>query len=265
VTSELDDLANQFGSDKGTRCGSAHGYTIVYELLLHAYRYQPINLLELGLSRAGQASGESADGRVQNLPSVDMWKAYFPCATVYGFDICDYSRFEGPRFRFVRGDGGCAADLGRLSTLGVSFDVIIDDASHASYHQLLAFSLLFEVLKPGGLYIIEDLHWQPRGSAHELPATKTMARVLERIAYGAPLTQLPVDISHVLRDICSITTYDRRSLERLKRFQRIRDCRCGEPLSWERQPRRFLRRLVGRDGPTKLAVLQKLSASVDGS
>lgn len=254
----LDDLANALGSDKGTEHGSAHGYTVVYELLLRAYRSQPINLLELGLCVEKSRRGGS-DRHVRRLPSVEMWKAYFPLATVYGFDICDFARFEDGRFRFVRGDAGRAEDVSRLSALGVAFDVIIDDASHASYHQLLAFSLLFRVLEPGGLYIIEDLHWQPRESERTLPPTATMASILEQIGSGAALPAgLPIDISGAVRDIYSVTMYDDTSLERLKRFQRARHGFRPGPAPPERPWRRLANSLVGLDSQPKLAVVQKV-------
>jgi hypothetical protein len=50
------------------------------------------------------------------------------------------------------------------------FDIIIDDASHASYHQQLAFKTLWKQLAPGGLYIIEDLHWQSPVFEAAMPA-----------------------------------------------------------------------------------------------
>jgi hypothetical protein len=40
-------------------------------------------------------------------------------------------------------------------------DVIIDDGSHASFHQQLMFKHLFPKLRPNGTYVIENLHWQP--------------------------------------------------------------------------------------------------------
>ena len=42
-----------------------------------------------------------------------------------------------------------------------AMDIIVDDASHASHHQQFGFLELFPRLKSGGLYIIEDLRWQP--------------------------------------------------------------------------------------------------------
>ncbi len=52
------------------------------------------------------------------------------------------------------------------------FDIIIDDASHASHHQQNGFLEMFPKLRSGGLYIIEDLRWQPE--TYEKPGiTKT--------------------------------------------------------------------------------------------
>ena len=66
-----------------------------------------------------------------------------------------------PRFSFVRGDGGEEEDFKRLSAALPHFDIIIDDASHASLHQQLALKTLFPRLREGGTYVIEDLQWQP--------------------------------------------------------------------------------------------------------
>jgi hypothetical protein len=50
-------------------------------------------------------------------------------------------------------------DLDFLSTIKTQFDVIVEDGSHRSDHQAIAFKHLFNNnIKEGGLYIIEDLH-----------------------------------------------------------------------------------------------------------
>ena len=48
-----------------------------------------------------------------------------------------------------------------INISGGKFDVIIDDASHASHHQQISLGALFPHLNSGGYYIIEDLDWQP--------------------------------------------------------------------------------------------------------
>ena len=91
---------------------------------------------------------------------MQMWLNYFPHAHVFGFDISDFSHIKHPRFTFIRGDGGNEEDLQRLSAAAPSFDIVIDDASHASFHQQLALKTLFPRLRDGGTYVIEDLQWQ---------------------------------------------------------------------------------------------------------
>jgi len=157
----LTQLAQKYGSDKGLHHGSvAHKYTYLYDLILDRYKDEKIDLLELGLAIGGPELGGPIDRRVTS-PSILMWLEYFPRAHIFGFDISDFSHMEDPRFTFVRGDGGSDTDLQRLASVSQGFDVILDDASHASLHQQLAFKNLYPKLRPGGTYIIEDLQWQP--------------------------------------------------------------------------------------------------------
>lgn len=36
--------------------------------------------------------------------------------------------------------------------------MIVDDGSHIPSHQMASWHYLFKTLKPGGIYVIEDLH-----------------------------------------------------------------------------------------------------------
>lgn len=186
--SPLTVLADRYGSDKGTAHGDRHRYTQLYDVLLHPYRHGIGKMLELGLARGGPEA--EIGGRVErqvDSPSVAAWLEYFPTAEVYGFDISDFSHLEAahPRFRFVRGDCGSTADLAGLrQRLGNDVDLIIDDASHASYHQQLALRELFPCLRSGGLYIIEDLHWQPAHIERALPATMPTLAWLDALRSG---------------------------------------------------------------------------------
>ena len=98
-----------------------------------------------------------------------MWLKYFLNANIYGFDISDFSHMRNPRFTFFQGDAGSEADLLHLAQAAPSYEVVIDDASHASYHQQLAFKTLFPKISPGGLYVIEDLQWQSPFFENSLP------------------------------------------------------------------------------------------------
>jgi hypothetical protein len=160
LKSNLTSLANKYRSDKGTILGDAsHKYTYLYDLILDHYRNTEVNILELGLAAGGPEVGGPIE-RTTDSPSVRMWLDYFPRARVYGFDISDFSHIKHARFTFVRGDGGSPEDVRRLAHVASDFGIIVDDGSHASYHQQLAFKNLFPRLRSGGTYIIEDLHWQ---------------------------------------------------------------------------------------------------------
>jgi hypothetical protein len=171
----LTDLANAYHSDKGTTHGDPpHRYTYLYDLLFAPVRDETIDFLEIGLAIGGPEIGGPID-RVATSPSVQMWLEYFPKARIFGFDISDFAHMTTERFSFIRGDSGKEADLRRLADAALSFDIIIDDASHASYHQQLAFKVLFPKLACGGLYIIEDLHWQSPHYESQLPQVPTTA------------------------------------------------------------------------------------------
>jgi hypothetical protein len=54
---------------------------------------------------------------------------------------------------------GLQEDIDFLSTVKTQFDVIVEDGSHRADHQAITFKHLFNNnVKPGGLYVIEDLH-----------------------------------------------------------------------------------------------------------
>lgn len=156
LPANLTDLAARFGSDKGA---AKHRYTELYHMLFHPLRQQPITFLEMGLQIGGPEHGQSADRETTDLPSVRMWLEYFPKARIHGLDVSDFGWFAQDRFTFHRCDMDDRAALAASAANLPPLDIVIDDASHASHHQQNAFLELFPRLKPGGLYIIEDLRW----------------------------------------------------------------------------------------------------------
>lgn len=167
----LTDLADRYGSDKGSK---KHRYSELYQMLFLPYRHQPISFLEMGLQIGGPEHGMGADRATTDAPSVRMWLEFFPQAQIHGLDVSDFSWFEDPRFTFHRCDMDSRENIAAAAARMDMFDIIIDDASHASHHQQNGFVELFPKLRSGGLYIIEDLRWQPDGM--ERPGiTKTAA------------------------------------------------------------------------------------------
>lgn len=165
----LTDIADRYGSDKGS---TKHRYSELYQLLFQPFVNRKINFLEMGLLIGGPEHGHSADRETNDLPSIRMWLEYFKKAQIFGLDVSDFSWFEHDRFSFLRCDMDKRENIAAVADDLPVLDIIIDDASHASHHQQYAFLELFPKLASGGIYVIEDLRWQPK--AYEKPGiTKT--------------------------------------------------------------------------------------------
>lgn len=186
----LAQLADHFGSDKGSVHGDCHRFAQVYELIFGKSREQVLKVAELGLARGIHQAAHVTKKVATVSPSILMWHEYFPNATIYGFDIADFSAVQRsiPNFFFQQGDSGRVEDLRAFARLIANdVDIVIDDASHASFHQQLALKELFSCLKPGGHYIVEDLHFQPPEIEWNLPLVHKTSDWLEALRQGKGL------------------------------------------------------------------------------
>lgn len=123
-------------------------YLREYERLFSPLRDKPVRLLELGVYKGA---------------SMQMWDQYFPHAEsrIVGLDgaVMPETFPASDRFHFAHGEQADPALLdAALEFAGEQFDIIIDDASHLGCHTGRSFAHLFpKALKPGGVYIIEDI------------------------------------------------------------------------------------------------------------
>jgi hypothetical protein len=173
----LTDLADRFDTDKNRHTGNRHAYARAYDQLLGGERFALRRLMEVGVTPAQLDSDRAPP------PSVAFWRAYFPFCEIVGVDPKDLSRLD------VGGFTALLCDLSEPQALHAaaatldpgSFDVIIDDASHASANQQAALAAFWPLLADGGWYFIEDLDWQPPGEDEDAIAlTKTLLREIER-------------------------------------------------------------------------------------
>ena len=96
-------------------------------------------------------------GGILNGESLLAWRCFFPFGTTIGIDIEAKPGMAGGRTRVYTADQGSAADLDMVCEREGPFDIIVDDGSHLSHHQIFTFERLFPSLKEGGVYVIEDV------------------------------------------------------------------------------------------------------------
>lgn len=262
----LNDLAIKYKSDKSTSVGNSHAYTLVYDMLFRLGRHSASNILEIGLCIGGPENDGDINRTITDAPSINMWKEYFQNAHIYGFDISDFSHLQDERFTFVRGDCGIRTDLQQVPKLGVEFDVIIDDASHASFHQFLTMSELWPSLKSGGLYIVEDLDWQPVQYEASLPATPKFGPFFQHFAETGQLPSKPLaddDFSQIKDEIYTAWIVTIEELRRMRKLHRLQHNEHSSEAAGTTKRRNWLKALLGKrkkdqNGKTPyLAIIQK--------
>jgi len=200
---DLTQLANKYKSDKGNVYFHKHHYTRIYEKIFDKIKLNKLKILEIGLS---------VTSNLEDCPSLNIWLEYFPNAQVYGFDIRDFSNFRKDRVTIFKGDQSNEEDLNKFITLyGNDFDIIIDDGFHSSYCQQQSLKVLFlSCLTPGGIYIIEDLHYQPIPESDGILKTKDICRLLKKKEF-IECSYLPM--KNILNNIDNILLEDTLSPE----------------------------------------------------
>lgn len=150
--SKLEDLAIKYNSDKHYR----HSYIPVYEKLL-------ANRKVMGLLEIGIGYKHLMEPFVPNYThgsSIRMWREYLPDAGIYACDVDESTLINEPEncIWSMKCDQGKPGELWKMvREFGRTFDVIIDDGSHVLEHQLLTAAVLLPYLRPGGVYVIEDV------------------------------------------------------------------------------------------------------------
>lgn len=176
MTESLIDLATRHKTDKW----GGHWYARHYDFHFGPLRDKPLTLLEIGV---GGYDDPRAGGE-----SLRMWRDYFPRATIYGLDIVDKSAHDEARIRTVLGSQDDPALLERLSREAGGFDIVIDDGSHLCGHVIRSFEILFPLLNPDGIYVVEDLqtsYWPVFGGRLTREADpQTSMGYLKRLADG---------------------------------------------------------------------------------
>ena len=122
-------------------------YLDYYNEIFMPLKNKDISLLEIGIQNGG---------------SLQTYLNFFKNAElIVGCDIddkCHNLNYDDKRIKVVVGNINSNETYSKISSLINQFDILIDDGSHISSDIIISFIKYFPIVKPGGIYVIEDLH-----------------------------------------------------------------------------------------------------------
>jgi len=154
-TSELCFIGKKYDTDKSsqrsnvTNSRHCHPYTLFYDSLFKNKKTETLKMAELGILEGA---------------SLRMWQEYFPNADIYGFEynlqfISHFrNSFDNTRITLSEinvNDSESITDA--FNKIDVDYDIIIEDTTHQFEDQIRVIKNVYNRLKPGGIFIIEDI------------------------------------------------------------------------------------------------------------
>jgi len=198
---DLIELSSLFGTDKQQ---AMHNFVDVYRRHFDPIRDSVHRIFEIGIF---------------NGASHRMWKCYFDSAEVYGIDIRPKLWLEQLGIHTYITNQADRVQLQEfIDTTGGQFDIIVDDGGHRMNHQQISLGFLFEHLKPGGLYIIEDVHTSIPNfyngfGADSLLENTTLTMINHFVMTEKIVSEymLPEEIRYLQRNIEYVELYKRKN------------------------------------------------------
>ena len=158
----LTNMGLRYKTDKNSTYRERHDYLPLYERYLRTRR-DASAVCEIGIYGG---------------MSLRLWAEYFPKAQVYGVDINPHTLFKAPRITTLLADQSRAEEIHNRLLPYAPFDMIVDDGGHTMAQQQISLGALFPLVKPGGLYVIEDLHTSHPEHVNPFNKTHTMRTTL---------------------------------------------------------------------------------------
>jgi hypothetical protein len=124
-----------------------HHYFEVYHRHFAPFRDRQPTILEIG---------------VQNGGSLRLWQEYFgDGAKIFGMDVDPQCKDRAPPGTTVFiGDQADPNFLREIIAKTGAPDIIIDDGGHTANQMIVSFETLYPLMKPIGIYLVEDTHTQ---------------------------------------------------------------------------------------------------------
>ena len=158
------ELARSLPSPLTDKCGE-HQYAEMYGSYFVPYLRRQRHLLKKGIKFLEIGLGCNMGYREGAIASVQLWQSILNDQDEYWEaeykeecvkELQEKGKLTG--VNIVTGDQGNVTVLQRwIQETGGHFDVIIDDGGHHNNHIYESFMNLWPIVKPGGLYFIEDM------------------------------------------------------------------------------------------------------------
>ena len=163
VNSELTELMNFYGSDKGGK-NNHHNYSEYYSQIFYNKKNKIKNFLEIGLGTNNTELASNMGENGKPLASLRAWRDYFPNAQIYGGDIDrDILKDEDKIKTFFVDQTNPLTIASMFDKIGVKkFDVILEDGLHEFSANICFFENAIRFLDSDGVYIIEDVYYKDK-------------------------------------------------------------------------------------------------------
>lgn len=209
---ELCDIMDSEGSDKGPNFKNSGNYTKMYNFLFSDIRENVKRVFEVGIgsNNLDVPSNMGIDGVPGS--SLRGWKRYFKKAKIVGADIDERILFTEDRISTYYVDQYNNDSIDSLwdNFKGVKFDIIIDDGIHDMHKEnsgnVNFFKRSIKMLNNGGYYIIEDVAMDSSGNDINPLVNKFVDDINSGI-FGNDLESLVVKIPAYLNNKKNHTHY----------------------------------------------------------
>jgi predicted O-methyltransferase YrrM len=130
---------------------------LVEQLLTLLDELRPSVVVELGIKQGGSTALLHAAGRPERLVSIELDEVP-PARLIEYIEQHGLHEIVRPHFGVDQADRERVAAIIAAELRGRPIDLVIDDASHLLAETRTSFEILFPLVRPGGVYVIED--WQ---------------------------------------------------------------------------------------------------------
>lgn len=202
-------------------------YLGIYHRHFQKFIGKEVHVLEVGVYSGG---------------SLDMWKEYFgPKCHVYGIDIREECKaLETGSVKIFIGDQADREFWRRFRQEVPKLDILIDDGGHLLEQQIVTLEETLPHLRPGGVYVCEDIHGDlNRFGAYVRGLAANLDVFAQRIGPGQG-KELLSDTASFQADIHSIHTYPYVVVieKRCSPIQQFRGPCQGEEWTWHANGRK---------------------------